>query len=282
MLASNADAILNYKPHRMMYYLNMKVSITTLITDFVAEYSNNPDKKTEWKKPLVGFASAADPLFSRLPELASPTHVQPQDFLPGAQTVIAYFMPFNEEVAKTNIRGRLSSDLWCTAYIETNEMILALNNRLKAWFESKGYEGIVIPATHNWDVKKLISDWSHRSIAYIAGLGRFGLNNMLITDEGCCGRFGSFITSAVIEADKRSEQESCLYKHDGSCGACVKRCVNDALHINNFDRFKCYDMCLENEKAHRNLGYADVCGKCLAGIPCSFRDPVKHRGLLKS
>lgn len=255
----------------------MKSLIASQITNFVSEHSKNPDIKSRWKEPLIGFASASDPLFTRLTELASPTHATPQDFMPEAQTVIAYFMPFAEDISKSNIKGRLSSDLWCTAYIDTNEMILKLNTHLKAWFESRGHSGVVIPATHNWDVKKLISDWSHRSVAYIAGLGRFGLNNMLITEKGCCGRFGSFITSASLEPDERTERETCLNKYDGSCGACVKRCVNEALHTDGFDRFKCYEMCLENEREHRNSGYADVCGKCLTGIPCSFRDPVKHR-----
>jgi hypothetical protein len=32
-------------------------------------------------------------------------------------------------------------------------------------------------------------------------------------------------------------------------------------------------MCLENAEHHKNIGYADVCGKCVVGLPCSFKDP---------
>ena len=50
--------------------------------------------------------------------------------------------------------------------------------------------------------------------------------------------------------------------------------MNDALHEDRFDRFRCYAMCLANGEMHRGPGTADVCGKCLVGVPCSFADPV--------
>ena len=127
------------------------------------------------------------------------------------------------------------------------------------------------------DEAKLISDWSHRHIAYIAGVGNFGLNNMLITDKGCCGRIGSFITSAKIAPDIRADVPACLYKYDGSCRKCVQRCVNEALFENSFNRFKCYDMLLENVKELSSIGYADVCGKCLVAVPCSHINPVMKK-----
>ena len=252
----------------------MKAPVVELIKTFVSDYNRGDLIQSEWKEPLVRFASAADSLFPKLKEITHPTHAVPSDFLPKAKTVIAYFLPFSTNIVRSNVQGRYSSPEWCAAYIETNELILRINTCLKEWFEARGYKGVLIPATHNWDVEKLISDWSHRSVAYIAGLGTFGLNNMLITEKGCCGRFGSFITDAEIPADDRPEGEACLHKYNGTCGVCVKRCVNDALKTDSFDRFACYEMCLENERQNRNLGYADVCGKCLVGLPCSERNPV--------
>jgi epoxyqueuosine reductase QueG len=119
-----------------------------------------------------------------------------------------------------------------------------------------------------------MSDWSHRHVAYIAGLGNFGLNNMLITAQGCCGRVGSLVTSHPILPDPRPEGPSCLFKFDGSCRKCIRRCVNDALVEDSFDRFRCYAMLLKNVEEHKNVGYADVCGKCLVAVPCSHADPV--------
>ena len=162
-------------------------------------------------------------------------------------------------------------------------MIKQLSIHLQRFLQSHGHQTIIIPATHNWDEEKLISDWSHRHIAYVAGVGKFGLNNMLITDQGCCGRVGSFITSAEIKPDNRNDTPACLYKYDGSCMKCTDRCVNEALFAKVFDRFKCYEMCLENKKKHRSIGYADVCGKCLVAVPCSHANPaIKKKQALEN
>ncbi len=252
----------------------MKSMLIKNIENFVENYPTKQEVKTCWGKPLVGFAAADDPIFYTLNQVASPTHAVPRDFLAQAQTVIAFFLPFKKDMTRTNIKGKNSSREWGVGYIETNEMIRQLSLHLKVLLEDMGHNSLVIPATHNWDEEKLISDWSHRHVAYIAGLGRFGLNNMLITDQGSCGRLGSFITSANIMADPKPQKEACLFKYDGSCKKCVKRCVNDALHEDSFNRFKCYDMLLENVAELKEIGYADVCGKCLVGVPCSHMNPA--------
>jgi epoxyqueuosine reductase QueG len=143
--------------------------------------------------------------------------------------------------------------------------------------EGSNYQVAITPATHNFDPEKLISGWSHRHVGYIAGLGKFGVNNMIITAHGCCGRIGSFVTDLRVEADQRSPGEACLYRHDVSCVQCAERCVNTALFADRFDRWRCYEMCLRNETKYGNLGTADVCGKCLVGLPCSFTNPVEKR-----
>jgi len=247
------------------------------IEDFVAEYQKKKDISTIWGIPLVGFAAADDPYFEKLKTVVSPTHAVPKELLADAGTVITFFLPFPKSIASSNIKERLSSSEWAVSYIETNQLIKQLNHHLTQIFTANGEEVVSIPATHNWIEDKLISNWSHRHMAFIAGLGRFGLNNMLITERGCCGRVGSLITSTVMEPDTRPEAEACLYKYDGSCKKCVSKCVNEALFEDSFDRFRCYDQLLENVEEHKSVGYADVCGKCLAAVPCSHINPVKMK-----
>lgn len=252
----------------------MKKTVIKEIQDFVLSYQNNKNIKTEWGIPIVGFAAADDPLFVELKSVVAPTHAGPKDFLADAETAVTFFIPFPKSLSATDTKERMSSREWAVAYIETNELILQLSLYLQEFFQIRGYKSVTIPATHNWDEEKLISDWSHRHIAYIAGVGNFGLNNMLITEGGCCGRIGSFITAAKIEPDVRDSQPACLYKYDGTCKLCAKKCVNEALFEDSFDRFKCYEMLLKNVDEHSSVGYADVCGKCLAAVPCSHRNPV--------
>ncbi len=255
----------------------MKKTTIREIEDFVARYQQQGGIATTWGLPLVRFAAADDPLFAQLKTAVSATHSLPQDLLKNARTVIAFFLPFPRAMAATNSKEQFSSPEWAVSYIETNELIKHLGLHLMDIFAKIGEEVVSIPATHNWIKDKLISNWSHRHVAMIAGLGRFGLNNMLITDSGCCGRVGSLITSAKIAADSRPTGESCLYKHDGSCQKCVRKCVNEALFKDSFDRFKCYEQLLKNVKEHEKVGYADVCGKCLAAVPCSHTNPVAAR-----
>jgi epoxyqueuosine reductase QueG len=180
-----------------------------------------------------------------------------------------------KKIVKSNAKRGASSREWATAYVETNIMIREINQYISDELSKNGVRSAVVPATKFFDEKRLISNWSHRHVAYIAGLGKFGLNRMLITEMGCAGRIGSFVTDAEIPPTKRSDGEFCLYKSDLSCKKCVEKCTFGALSTDSFDRHRCYEMCLENaEKYQGYVEIADVCGKCLALVPCSFKNPV--------
>ncbi len=253
----------------------MRKKIKDLIKQYVKEYPNIKKAKTKWREPIVEFADANDSLFIELKDIVSPTHALPRNFLEDAETVISYFIPFDKSVVNSNIEGKYSSKEWAIAYIETNELISNLNKYINGQLETMNYKSSIIPATHNFDENTLLSDWSHRHVAYIAGLGKFGLNNMLITDKGCSGRVGSIVTNLKLESTKRNDKENCLYKSEGICKKCVKRCVIDALKIDSFDRHKCYEVLLDNDKLHSDLDFTDACGKCCVSLPCSFINPVK-------
>ena len=252
----------------------MENYIYNLIIDYVKSYPKLKQTYTSWQDPLVSFATADDILFLKLKEIVSPTHALPTDFLPDAKSVIAYFIPFVLDTATSNIKRFNSSRQWALAYIETNQLILDLNTLIHDKLLERGYNTAIIPATHNFDKTKLISDWSHRHVAFIAGLGKFGFNNMLITEKGCCGRLGTVVTNLKLSVTPRQERENCLFKYNGRCKKCVERCATGALTNTTFDRFICYDMCLKNAEVFSELGLADVCGKCLVNLPCSFKNPT--------
>jgi hypothetical protein len=118
--------------------------------------------------------------------------------------VIAYFLPFDPAIPRSNHRGTFSSEAWAVAYIETNRLIAGINERINGLLEHAGFRGTRLPATHNFDEEQLMSDWSHKHVAYIAGIGSFGHHHMLITDKGCCGRLGSVVTDAAIVPTPRT------------------------------------------------------------------------------
>jgi len=258
----------------MSHSVTIKEAIRNEIERFVRDYQVKCQTVTAWGLPVVGFASSSDPAFLELKSAVGPTHALPADLLPRAAAVVAFFIPFTLETAKSNERGNTCSWAWSKAYGETNRLIHEVSIHMRAFLAARHHETSITPATHNFEPEKLVSDWSHRHVAVIAGLGKMGLNNMLITGRGCCGRLGSFVTSMDIEPDIRSETEACLYRHSGACMKCVKQCVNHALYEKKFDRFGCYEMCLLNNRLFLDLETADVCGKCLVRVPCSHADPV--------
>lgn len=226
-----------------------------------------------WRSPLMACADARDPLFGHLGEIAHPGHLRPSDLLEGARTVIAFFVPLARDIIISNRKGRWQSAPWALAYIETNRLIDLATARISTFLGTCGFRTATVAATHTFDAQTLLSAWSHRHAACIAGLGTFGLNGMLITEAGCCGRLGSLVTDAEIPADVKPDREFCPWKTDGSCGACVKRCPAGALSVQGLDRHACYRTLLENERRFMHLGRADACGKCLCGLPCSETRP---------
>jgi hypothetical protein len=90
------------------------------IQRFVTQYPERHGTKTTWRTPVVGFASAADPLFAQLKQIVGPTHALPGDLVPGAKTVVAYFAPFAESIVKSNIAHEESTREWADAYVDTN------------------------------------------------------------------------------------------------------------------------------------------------------------------
>jgi len=76
-------------------------------------------------------------------------------------------------------------------------------------------------------------------------------------------------------------QTNDLLKAGKECGQCIKACPVGALSAEGLERRLCWDRLTENR---RTLDYlADlpdsthVCGKCVALMPCSFKNPVVQK-----
>lgn len=231
---------------------------------------------TSYRAPLVGFAAADDPRFAELRRVAEPSHMLPQDLLPGAKSVVSYFLPFASWVVEANARHkRQAAREWAVAYKETNALIGQISAHLIEALARKGLQAAAEPATHNFDPVSLVSRWSHKSVAVIAGLGSFGLHQMVITDAGCAGRFGSLILDAELPASETQPKERCLHFYDGSCLECVARCPVGALDAGApLDKHRCHNYLHEVAISYADLGLVDVCGKCAIG-PCSFESAVR-------
>ena len=249
---------------------------------------NGPNSElTMFEPPLVGIASADDPLFEKFKsaDVIGPWFMAPSDWLPGAASVISAFLPFTERVRVSN-RGDLMniSTEWLYGRVEGQKFIAAFTDGLCSWLRERGVEccapscdsrfrqfragqgleGYLEANEHTFG-----SNWSERHTAYACGLGTFGLSRGIITAKGMAGRFTSIIMNAAIEPDKRPY--SGVYDYCINCGACVRRCPVNAISA---ERGKEHAPCSrwQDETAKR---YAPRygCGKCQTGVPCEARNP---------
>ncbi len=240
--------------------------LAVLVEDILSAAVREHRGATRYRKPLVGFAAADDPAFRRLQE-AVPGHLMPEELLPGARTVVVYFLPFDAAVVEANAAAHPYAEEWAVAYQETNRLLEEIARQLCAVLEQRGYRAVWQPPTHRFDPQTLTARWSHKSAGYIAGLGVFGRHRMLITPAGCAGRLGSIITDACISPTPRA-RVSCA---EDDCNACVQICPVGAIGADRFDRHACRRWLLANAAAG-----AQVCGKCATG-PCGVLEPDENR-----
>ena len=251
----------------------MRQKIEDKIWQLVEQYCRDTDRTVIWKRPIVRFADAAHPGFLQLRQIVTPEHHVPQDYLPEAKNVLSWFWPFLPELGAENAEGDLSTASWADAYLKTNEMAAWINEQLTEFIQQEiGAAAAIVRDAGMIGMDNPRSRWSQRHVAYLAGHGTFGINNMLISDVGSVGRYFSLVTAMDIEPDQPVREERCLWKQDGSCGLCVKRCVAGALTETGFDRFRCLEQCLVNMERYPG---ADVCGKCTVELPCSYEIPKK-------
>lgn len=265
----------------------LKKFVAEYVADYVSAHEKN--QQTKYRDPVIGFADANDPLFKKLREVTVPSHYMPQDLLRDATTVISIFLPFSESIVESNSDEKTTSKEWAIAYTETNELLDKLSFDLADELIKLGYSALGIKTTHHLSHAKkdsyaydeLFSNWSQKHVAYIAGVGTFGLNNLIITVRGCAGRIGSLLTSAKIEPTERPTMEGCLVKRGLWCYKCVERCPVSVIgRDGKFDRVGCMDYLVRQRKYQETVYKLEegtqTCGKCNTNIPCDVRIPERR------
>lgn len=240
------------------------------IIQSTAESLHRPDL---FRKPLVSFSSASDPRYPSLKEKIGPWHMTPEELLPGAVSVISYFVPFTKSAALHPNDSDEGSPIWAEAYQEFNKHFININDAVISLLKQNGYDAVAIPPTHTYSPTDLKCLWSHRSAAVISGLGSFGANGLVITEKGSGGRFCSVITSAKLTPNTEAAEQRCLYLKSGTCGLCFNICPVNALNPDRFEKFVCQDRLNHNEKeitSKTGLQSADICGKCISICPFAY------------
>lgn len=234
--------------------------------------------------PILAFGSADDKLFEDLkkPSAIGGHFMLPKEWLTGARTVVSFFLPFSEAVKKGNVRDMSwPSSEWLHGRIEGQAMINKLCVYLSSALADEGYPSVV-PSMDarfwsNTDStkrkEKFTSNWSERHVAFVCGLGTFGLSKGLITEKGIAGRFGSIVTELKIEPSARDYEG--IYEYCSMCGKCAKNCPAGAISL---ETGKDHRLCsgfldMTSEKFKPRYG----CGKCQVKVPCESGIPKRGK-----
>jgi len=264
------------------------------LSDYILSSPDNFVKKEEalrpdlegmriFDEPLFGYASAEDPFFmeAKKPEIIGAHFMAPEEWLPGAKTVISVFLPITKRVREANrLDMTWPAYEWLHARIEGQAFQVKICRFVEDLLKKEDFAALTPMIDSRLSSRNpLINDkteqgfyttnWSERHAAFAAGLGTFGLSKGLITRKGVAGRYLSVITSAPIEPTVRPYKD--VYAYCSSCGACAANCPAKAISKKQGKlHFPCSTF-LDTVKAKHAPYYG--CGKCQVKVPCEDKAP---------
>jgi len=189
---------------------------------------------------------------------------RPQDIMPGVRSVIVLGVMIPRGCILPLPKGRAEYTNTLMAGTVTLRMIAF---RIARELERQGHLASIVPTEGSefgmWyaDRETLKADISLKYAAYLAGLGSYGINHLLITDEyGSRVRMTAILTDAPLEPD--SPAPSSLVRRECSgCQKCVKVCPAKALSSDGtIDTHACRDYLFSTLGGLR-------CGMCIKECP---------------
>ena len=224
-------------------------------------------KCRELQIPLVGFAPVSrwENPPEELPNTFKvwiPENFWPQSIYPETKTVIVIGLPVSLPIVET-----APSIYYHELYETVNADLDAKAYEISNFLTFKGFPSIYLPRDAYGDIdvilEKPFAFFSHKHAAYLAGLGSFGQNNILLTPEfGPRVRFTSIFTTAKIKGNPIKIKDLCT-----KCLACVNECpVNAIREEGDFpppvDKIKCAQRSKKLRKEFRS-----PCGICIKVCP---------------
>jgi epoxyqueuosine reductase QueG len=167
----------------------------------------------------------------------APEGHKPQDILRSAKSVVS--------IALNALEGTFSTGLlhvYQLSYALLRSSTNEISYKLAKFLEDRGYSSVMIPGTIPLDMvekKGLFGAFSHRHAAQAAGLGKIGINQLLVTETfGPRVWLGTVITSAPLDPSPLRQEPYCL---GDECNRCLSSCPPGALSPRGIDKKKCLE-----------------------------------------
>lgn len=144
--------------------------------------------------------------------------ISPEDLMPGGRTIISIAFPYDD--------GIVSQDNGFSIYtkrLDYHRVVKSYLDKICDYIETLGGTGKGFVDSNTLP---------ERYIAYLAGVGFIGKNNMLITHKyGSYVFLGEIITDLAISCEElRSFDELFEYKECDGCDHCMKACPTQSIN----------------------------------------------------
>lgn len=252
---------------------NIKKRIKENVENAIKEYENRDNVTTKFGTPIIGYVSVKHPLFWEF--FDNDLCMHPKGIYRPGNTCVVHFVPYSKEVTESNRGGKLPSKEWSAAYYDGMHLSMYLNRIISDTLDEVGrlHSGTTIPT--DWNEETYRPEWSHKLVAYIAGIGRFGIGGSFHTELGFAGTLGSLLVDAEYDMlddeeleylciDETIEDINSDSKYLGAdfvkvSDEAIKACPIGAITKDGIDQKKCQEHC---KKINDYIPSPEVCGKC--------------------
>ena len=179
------------------------------------------------------------------------------DRVPGSwPRALVFGVPLQNAVLES-IEDR-PTPLYFHNYRQANYQLDSLAMGAALLLQGEGHQAEAVAASQIVQREPMLGHVSHRVLAWAAGLGWWGRNNLLVNpDVGSRLRLVSVLTDAPIETDVPLERDC------GRCHSCVKVCPAEAIKPNR-EEFR-LDLCYAKLCEFTRIPYVGqhICGVCV-------------------
>lgn len=143
-------------------------------------------------------------------------------------------------------------------YRLVNQLLDFISLKIVSYIQEKNYQALPIPASQIIDWENQKGAVSHRKIAYLAGQGEVGKNNLLVSPL-----FGSQVRFATILTNIPLTYNTPIENNCGKCRLCIDICPAKAIseRREDFDKNKCFEQLKKFSKEEGISQY--ICGLCV-------------------
>jgi len=223
----------------------------------------------------------------------APNGHHPKDWIQQAKSVICLGIQIPAHISayerllkgSERIEGELRKEVLKDHFYTTvgydviNRNLEDIGLKITITLENEGFGTIYFPAIYSHYQKHIqervpgrFSMFSSRHAAVRAGLGEFGLNNLVVTPQyGSRVRFLSIVTEADFEASPMLERKACLAK---DCYLCIDKCSPGAITVDhdiNWDQVWINPVSRTSQPTCRSKRFDAFCfGRCARVCPINL------------